>query len=73
LVVTTHREGRLPTLWRCATTPELLRNLVRELDVGLDEADARALHARHHGNVRDALRELYDQAAQSALKTPASW
>jgi thymidylate kinase len=66
LIVTTHTEGRLPTVWRCATTPDLLRTLVHELDVCLDEADARALHARHQGNVRDALRELYDRAASGA-------
>jgi hypothetical protein len=66
LIVTTHTEGRLPTLWRCTTTPNLLRSLVHQLDVRLDEDDARALHARHHGNVREALRELYDRAAKGA-------
>jgi hypothetical protein len=66
LVVTTHKDGRLPTLWRCATTPDLLRTLVRELNVSLAEGDAEALHVRHRGNVREALRELYDRAGGSA-------
>lgn len=61
LVVTSHRPGLLPTLFECETSPELLASIVGELAGG--EVDAEELHARHRGNVRDALRELYDRWA----------
>lgn len=86
LVVTTHRAGRLPVLWRCQTNPELLFGLIRRLidsyrvdnPTGnlnanvlpelisaptLSEADQ--LFQHHRGNLRDALRELYDRAAMT--------
>lgn len=68
LVVTSHRPGLLPTLHRCATTPELLAGIVRDLlggeeaGPGPQELSAR-MYARHGGNLRDALRELYDDWA----------
>jgi hypothetical protein len=65
-VVTAHREGRLPTLLRTRTTPEIL-------DAAVLSASGRScesfgvwpeeLWARHGGNVRTALRELYDVCA----------
>ena len=68
LIITGHRPGRLPTLIETATTPELLAALVgqilgdeaREVDPILPD-----LYARHEGNLRDALRELYDRYAGS--------
>ncbi|MBX3415608.1 MAG: hypothetical protein KF708_23185 [Pirellulales bacterium] len=66
LIATTHCAGRLPTLLETRTTPELLESIVRRL---LNEPAAvfpfsvPALFARHAGNVRDALRELYDRYA----------
>lgn len=62
-VATTHRGGRLPTVYRCATSSELLRQLVAELGETISPTEAAALHARHRGNIREALRELYDRAA----------
>ncbi|HEX3527823.1 MAG TPA: hypothetical protein VH988_12230 [Thermoanaerobaculia bacterium] len=66
LVITSHRPGLLPTLHECRTTPELLAGIVADL-VGGEEAgrlpSAEELHVRHGGNVRDALRELYDLCA----------
>lgn len=61
LLITSHRAGLLPTLLDCETSPELLAGIVREL-VG-PEADGMQiaeLFARHGGNVREALREMYD-------------
>ena len=63
LIITSHRRGQLPTLIECSTSSELLREIIREL-IG-DEAEARCgmaekLHAKHGGNLRDALREMYD-------------
>ncbi|MEI8379807.1 MAG: hypothetical protein WCJ09_06745 [Planctomycetota bacterium] len=86
LVVTTHRAGRLPVLWRCQTNPELLFELVRRLidshrfDNPVDNFDGNTppefpavptltethqLFQYHRGNLRDALRELYDRAAMA--------
>jgi hypothetical protein len=63
LIVTSHRPGLLPTLHECRTTPELLAAIAGEL--GGEEAlpAAAPLFARHRGNLRDALRELYDAYA----------
>lgn len=68
LVVTSHREGLLPTLLRCETSPELLEELVAELlgaesREDLAALDLPALYERHGGNVREALWELYDRWA----------
>jgi hypothetical protein len=64
LVITSHREGRLPALWRHQTSPALLMDLVHEL-VGVARAEALAplcqtLFVQHAGNLRDCLRSLYD-------------
>jgi len=75
LLVTAHHPLRpplrLPTLVECTTTPELLQALVDELLAGepapLPLPPAAALHARHAGNLRDALRELYDRCAGIAV------
>lgn len=67
VIVTSHRETRLPTLVRCQTTPQLLGELVGRLSPAVREALGEealtSLHIRHAGNVRDALRELYDRVA----------
>ncbi|MCZ6507199.1 MAG: hypothetical protein O7A04_04010 [Acidobacteria bacterium] len=66
LVVSTHREGRLPTLHRCATSAALLAELVGELL----PVSARGvpgvgrLFERERGDVRRALRSLYDRFAE---------
>lgn len=63
LIITSHRRGMLPTLTECATSSDLLCEILDEL-LGADSAPpaatARELHAKHGGNLRDALRELYD-------------
>jgi hypothetical protein len=75
LLITSHRAGMLPTLVDCETTPELLAGIVRDLLGGAGEArqagmeqrtdtverpDPVELWARHGGNVREALWEMYD-------------
>jgi hypothetical protein len=66
LVITSHRPGLLPTLHTCTTDVDLLANIVSRL---VPEPPRRPpsflptvddLFFRHRGNVRDALRELYD-------------
>jgi hypothetical protein len=74
LVITSHRPGLLPTLHECRTSPELLAGIVEDL-VGQEEADrlprSEDLLARHGGNVRDALRELYDLCADLTASSAA--
>ena len=77
LVVTLHRPGRLPTLAVCTTSPQLLGELIDELLAAADPTldlpelpSATELHARHAGNVRNALRELYDRCAGRATVGP---
>ena len=65
LVVTTHRAGRLPLLHRCTTSPALLCNLVSSLGQSLTTEESVALYQRHRGNLREALRELYDRQAKN--------
>jgi hypothetical protein len=63
LVITSHREGMLPTLHRCETSAAVLEDLCASLGLRLTGSRCRALHERHRGNLRDALRELYDECA----------
>jgi hypothetical protein len=63
LVITSHRARLLPVLLKCTTTLRLLDDVVGEL-AGADAEQlaptTRALFLKHRGNLRDALRELYD-------------
>jgi len=59
VVVTTHRPGRFATVYLCRTSPALLQELVEELHPSGPEC--RLLWHRHRGNLRNALRELYDK------------
>jgi hypothetical protein len=68
LVITTHRAGRLPVLHRCETSPELLHGLAASLGEPLSTGECRELHARHHGNLRAALSELYDRWTTGCLR-----
>jgi ABC-type branched-subunit amino acid transport system ATPase component len=61
LLVSSHRTGRLPTLYECSTSPKLLSELVRELSPEtLGAVDLEALFQRHGGDIRACFRELYD-------------
>ena len=77
LIITAHKPGMLPTLLECTTSPELLAGIMDEI-LTMDsraaphERDAlrrlsRELYERHEGNLRLALRELYDRCG------PMSW
>ena len=64
LIVTAHHRCRLPTLIRTRTDPALLGRLVTQLTGQTLPADTLVdLHRRHRGNLREALRELYDTAS----------
>lgn len=58
VVITTHRPGRFAPVHVCRTSPSILHDLVRELHG--PENDCQELWQRHQGNLRNALRELYD-------------
>jgi hypothetical protein len=71
LLVTTHQPGRLTTLIECTTSVGLLHRIMRRLaPAAAPPAVPRAdeLFVRHHGNIRDALRELYDIYAAASLQ-----
>jgi len=70
LIVTTHRAGRLPTLIECQTTRELFGELVRRLhdSIALSPETLDRLFEKHRGNLRDAIRELYDLATGENLE-----
>jgi hypothetical protein len=63
LMVTLHRPGRLPTLLETQPSPELFDALVRQI-LGDRAGEVRPLmprlYEKHAGNLREALRELYD-------------
>jgi len=62
VLITSHRNYLLPTLWECRSSPQLLHALIIYLDSTHDENEAptEALFKKHRGNLRNALRELYD-------------
>jgi hypothetical protein len=61
VLVTSHRTGLLPTLVECTTSPALLDRIVSRLAPQTrSERTPKDLFARHQGNLREALRELYD-------------
>jgi hypothetical protein len=73
LIVTSHRTGLLPTLIECRTSAHLLDRLVSRLLAATPAPPPPAtlptphdLFIKHRGNLRDALRELYDCYARLA-------
>lgn len=74
-IVTAHHRGTLPTLIRTRTDSLLLARLIEQLTGGVPpQGAASALHRRHRGNLRDALRELYDDVAADRLTiTSHTW
>ena len=73
IVITSHEPGLLATLHECRTSPELLAGIIQDLlPCSMGEAPSAAeLFVRHRGNLRDALRELYDLYA-GITSTPAA-
>ena len=70
VLVTAHAPVRLPTLVHCRTSPDLLAGILADLlcrPVRELMPLASELFLQHNGNLRDALREMYDRAAQGSL------
>lgn len=64
VLCTSHYSLGLPEIYRCTTTPELLRSLIESLtSVDVGAASAAKLFQRHGGNLRDVFWELYDRWA----------
>lgn len=69
LVVTSHGPAGLPVLHSCDTSHELLHAIVGRLpDHGgrIDAADVMAAFARHGGDLRESLCDLYDRYERAA-------
>jgi hypothetical protein len=68
LIVTQHCPGRFPTLLHTSTTPDLLHEIASRLLGAQSPTPQRIgrLFDTHRGNLREALRELYDDFAASA-------
>lgn len=67
LIITSHKPGRLPTLVRCSTSAELLRELVGELAPKWAPRLAPAADRLFHtsgGNIRKAFRAFYRAFAE---------
>lgn len=63
LVITTHREGRLPTLIYCDTTPQVLEDILAQLlghDLVRVQDSIEDMFQKHRGNIREILRDYYD-------------
>jgi hypothetical protein len=63
LVVAVHQACNLPTWVHCRTNPELMKSVLTDLgleDPAVQDAGLRAFE-NSDGNIREALRELYDQ------------
>lgn len=61
-IVVVHRTSRLPTLFECEPSADLLEDIVHDLTGGtLPGGEAQNLFARHHGDLRACLRELHDR------------
>jgi hypothetical protein len=62
ILVTRHTPNSWPVFWQCSTTPALLETLMGELSGCAPPAGrADSLWHKYDGNVREALRECYDQ------------
>lgn len=72
LLLASHRRTALPTLHHCRPDAPLLAELIAELHAGCGCSlpPAEQLFVRHAGNLREALRELYDLHAGGASTRP---
>jgi hypothetical protein len=69
LVVTTHKPGLLPTWHQCRPSPDILQGIANQLlarSPRLTRPHIEELFHAHQGNIREALRQLYDLAGTEA-------
>jgi len=75
LLITSHAKGMLPTLTVCSTSPELLEEIVSDLLNGeslMSLPSTTKLFRKHDGNLRGALREMYDIYAAKPHINPSA-
>lgn len=68
LIITTHKPGMLDSLVECSTTPKLLTDIANELvpiQTSMHDDLINSIYARHNGNIRDCLWQLYDIWAEN--------
>lgn len=66
LIVTSHHASILPTVYQCCPGPRLLAEVIQHLlgpGEAVDPARLEALFQTHRGNLRECLRQLYDEYA----------
>jgi hypothetical protein len=62
VIITTHRPQKLPTIYQTRPSQQVFTQLVAELcSADIASNDLAAVYAKHDGNVREALREMYDR------------
>ncbi len=74
-LITSHRQGLLPTLIKCETSVSLLADLVTELTSTPDAAQQKELELifkKHRGDIRQSIRELYDRCSNGAWPASSS-
>ena len=74
-LITSHRQGLLPTLIKCKTSASLLADLVAELTSTPDAAQQKELELifkKHRGDIRRSIRELYDRCSNGAWPASSS-
>lgn len=75
LIITRNRSGRLPALFKCTTSSQLLGEIVGELLEDRSRVDAalmQKLFRRHRGDIREALKDCYDRLALGRMSPPDS-
>jgi len=70
LIVTQHLDGRMPAIVRTTTSPRLLAQMLQSLGRESSPEDRDALFRRHRGNLREAVRELYDRESTGNVSLP---
>jgi hypothetical protein len=63
IIVTAHAPTRLATAIETSTSPQLLSELLRAMEQPREKQFVQSLFRAHDGNLREALRAMYDQQA----------
>lgn len=62
IIITTHTPQKLATIFETHPTPKLFAQLVQQLaDSKVCTAELDTVYTKHSGNIREALREMYDR------------
>ncbi len=67
ILVTSHHQTTLPTLFHCRTSVQLLAKVLNLLNTPLPQRDCEVLFAKYHGDIREILFSLYDRESNRAI------